>query len=71
MLFGVFFHYWQFGEKAFHVKSQEVIGLLGELGYSLFLFVLGTTVDLGIIKRSGYKAILIRGFRHVGPFGKR
>ncbi|KAL6204331.1 hypothetical protein ACLB2K_021599 [Fragaria x ananassa] len=58
MLFGVSFHYWQFGEKAFHVKSQEVIGLLGELGYSLFLFVLGTTVDLGIIKRSGYKAIL-------------
>ncbi|XP_050369330.1 cation/H(+) antiporter 4-like [Argentina anserina] len=58
ILIGILYHYWGLGEKAFSVNSQEVISTLGELGYGLFLFALGTTMDLGMIRRSGHKAVL-------------
>ncbi|PRQ34681.1 putative cation/H+ exchanger [Rosa chinensis] len=45
-------------ELTFPVDSQEVISVLGELGFGLFLFVIGVKMEVEMIRRIGRKAIL-------------
>ncbi|XP_075633699.1 cation/H(+) antiporter 4-like [Castanea sativa] len=42
----------------FEVNSQETIGMLAFLGYTLFLFVIGVKMDMGMINRTGRKALV-------------
>ncbi|GLT65768.1 hypothetical protein SLA2020_381800 [Shorea laevis] len=39
------------------IKSQEIIGMLSAFSYVLFIFVSGVKMDLGMIKRTGKKAL--------------
>ncbi|TQD78802.1 hypothetical protein C1H46_035646 [Malus baccata] len=48
-------HYEFYKNFLFNVNSQESLGLLSELGYGLFMFLIGVKMDLGMIKRTGKK----------------
>ncbi|KAM0995844.1 hypothetical protein ACFX13_005984 [Malus domestica] len=50
-------HYNFFKNFLFNVNSQESLGLLAELGYGLFMFLVGVKMDLGMIKRTGKKGL--------------
>jgi len=46
-----------FNDFMFSIKSQEIIGTLSTFSYLLFLFVSGVKMDVGMIKRTGRKAL--------------
>jgi Kef-type K+ transport system membrane component KefB len=46
-----------FKNVLFTNKSQEIIGILSLFSYTLFLFVSGVKMDVGMIKRNGRKAL--------------
>ena len=46
-----------FKNVLFSNKSQDIIGILSLLSYTLFLFVSGVKMDIGMIKRNGRKAL--------------
>jgi Kef-type K+ transport system membrane component KefB len=46
-----------FKNVLFPNKSQEIIGILSLFSYTLFLFVSGVKMDVGMIKRNGRKAL--------------
>ena len=47
-----------FNSILFSIKSQEIIEMLSLWSYVLFLFISGVKMDIGMIKRSGRKALL-------------
>ncbi|XP_041019035.1 cation/H(+) antiporter 3-like [Juglans microcarpa x Juglans regia] len=46
-----------FGELLFPLVSQEMLDTIAMLGYTLFLFLSGVKMDMGIIFRTGRKAM--------------
>ncbi|KAH0997622.1 hypothetical protein GBA52_021486 [Prunus armeniaca] len=52
-------HFKFFGEYLFNVNSQEILGVLAEFGYGFFMFVIGVKMDLGMINRTGQKALCL------------
>ncbi|KAG6649070.1 hypothetical protein I3843_07G183200 [Carya illinoinensis] len=46
-----------FGELLFPLVSQEMLNTIAMLGYTLFLFLSGVKMDMGIIFRTGRKAM--------------
>jgi Kef-type K+ transport system membrane component KefB len=47
-----------FNSVLFSIESQEIIEMLSLWSYVLFLFISGVKMDIGMIKRSGRKALL-------------
>ncbi|KAH0997621.1 hypothetical protein GBA52_021485 [Prunus armeniaca] len=41
----------------FNLQSQEILGVLSEFGYGFFMFLIGVKMDLGMINRTGQKAL--------------
>jgi Kef-type K+ transport system membrane component KefB len=46
-----------FKNVLFPIKSQEIIGILSNFSYVLFFFVSGVKMDIGMVKRTGRKAL--------------
>lgn len=55
-------------ENMFPVLSQDLIGVLASLGYTLFLFLGGVKMDLSMIFRTGRKAMCIGALTLLVPF---
>ncbi|KAM1049408.1 hypothetical protein FF1_028444 [Malus domestica] len=57
-----------FKESLFPLISQDVIGTASVFGYCLFMFLIGVKMDVGLIRRTGNKALAIGVLSLVVPF---
>lgn len=57
-----------YGDFMFPVLSQDLIGIIASLGYTLFLFLGGVKMDLSMIFRTGRKAMCIGALTLLVPF---
>ncbi|XP_021834027.1 cation/H(+) antiporter 4-like [Prunus avium] len=46
-------------ESLFPLLSQDVIGMASVFGYAFFMFLTGVKMDVGMIKKTGHKALTI------------
>lgn len=48
----------KFKDFLFSIGSQEILGMVTGFGYTLFVFLIGVRMDLGVVKRSGRQTLI-------------
>ncbi|KAL6341426.1 hypothetical protein AAG906_032545 [Vitis piasezkii] len=56
-----------YSEMFLNVESQNIIGTLSIFGYTLFMFLIGVKMDMGMISNTGKKALAVGILALLGP----